>query len=230
VQYNGDALVQVDESKADDPPQAQVIAMSGKSCDSVKATAGTVVAGIDGFPLPGPGQPAAGAVKLGDLNPPATWQQVGAPADPCTVIGWDAFPAEVRNKRGTKPTRRPPERDSVYKAACRFESGSADVTFNEDKTTGSSLKIMIALVVWGDDASGMTVDPAKRRGAVARDYGGKPGIEAASTDSQGQPECVGLVKTSRGYWGVSVTNAAFPGTPACAISQSVVNAIVAKVP
>jgi hypothetical protein len=226
VQYSRDTMVKVDESKGDDPARNQVITVAAKTCDAAKTAADTVVGKIK---PPAASQPAAGAMKLGDLNPPPSWQDVGAPADPCTVIGWDAFPPEARNPKGTKPTRRPPEKDSVFKAACRFEAGGADVTVDKDKATGS-LKLLLALVVWGDDASGMSADPAKRPGSVAKDYGGKPGLEMASVDSQGNPECLGVVKTSRGNWGVSVTNAAFPGTQTCAISQSVMTAIAAKMP
>ncbi|MFC0106456.1 hypothetical protein [Kibdelosporangium aridum] len=228
VQYSPDTLVKVDEAKGSDIERTQVIEVTASSCEAANKAAETVVGRILEVKVPPAGQPAQGAIKLGDLNPPPSWQEVGAPADPCTVIGWDAFPPEARNPKNTKPTRRPPEKDSVFKAACRFEAGGADVTVEKDKPATQTTKVMLALVVWGDDASGMSADPAKRQGSVAKDYGGKPGLELSGTDSLGNPECLGVVKTAKGYWGVSVTNGAFPNTQACAISSAVLTAIAAK--
>ncbi|MCE7012137.1 hypothetical protein LWC34_56400 [Kibdelosporangium philippinense] len=228
VQYSADTMVKVDEAKGQEPARTQVIEVNAGTCEAANAAAETVVGRMLEVKVPPARQPAPGAVKLGDLNPPKSWQEVGAPADPCTVIGWEAFPPEARDSKGLKPTRRPPEKDSVFKAACRFEAGGAELTVDKDKGATSKLSVMIALIVWGDDASGMSADPAKRKGSVAKEYSGKPGLEEGGTSSNGDPECLGIVQTSKGYWGISVTNAAFPNVQPCAISNSVLTAIAAK--
>jgi hypothetical protein len=178
-------------------------------CNQIDALAEAAAGAI----APATGAPRPDAQALGDLNPPPTAESAGSPFDPCTVVGgWQAYPADVQ-----PPTPRPAVpltvgADNPFKVGCRFNAGD-----------------LYSSLVWGmPTQDGFTADPAARGdGAVAVQFGGRPGVEQTSTNSgNGEPTCYSAVQISQGIAAMVTT---LPDDP-CRVNRAVLEQVAQKVP
>ncbi len=191
-------------------PSVPVVEVIGE-CDQIDAISAAAAAAI---PPAAGGAPRENALALGDLDPPPTAESVGAPFDPCTVVGgWQPYPAEVQ-----PPTPRPAvpmtvRPDDPFKVGCKFNAGE-----------------MFSSLVWGlSTPDGLSADPATRRaGAVTAQFGGKPGVEESSTDeNSGAPTCYSAVQLSQG---IAAMVTSVPGFDPCAVNRAVLDQVAQKVP
>jgi hypothetical protein len=73
--------------------------------------------------LPAPLAPAPGALRLGSLEDHPVAGDVGAPFDPCTTVGWGAFPVAVRPPGlDPRPFPAPVDADAGFRVGCDFVS------------------------------------------------------------------------------------------------------------
>jgi hypothetical protein len=188
-------------------PITPVVQITGE-CDRIDAIA-TAAAGA--IAPPAGRAPREDALRLGDLDPPATAASVGAPFDPCTVVGgWQAYPADLQPATPRDPVPATVGPDDPFKVGCKFNAVP-----------------MFSLLAWGMPTGGFSADPAARRGAVARQYGGKPGVESVSTnETSGDPTCYSAVQLSQGIAAIVTT---LPGD-SCRVNRAVLEQIARKVP
>ena len=158
-------------------------------------------------------RPREDALVLGDLDPPPTAEGVGAPFDPCTVVGgWDAYPPEVQPAIPRPAVPMPVRPEDPFQVGCRFNAGE-----------------MFSSLVWGTPTDdGFSADPAARgAGAVAVEFAGRPGVEQTSTNAgNGQPTCYSAVQLTHGIAAVVTT---VPGDP-CRVNRAVLEQVAGKVP
>jgi hypothetical protein len=191
-------------------PTVPVVEITGE-CDQIDAVA-TAAAGA--IAPPTGRAPREGAQVLGDLNPPPTAESTGAPFDPCTVVGgWQAYPAEVQPPTPRPAVPMPVDPDAAFEVGCKFNAGD-----------------MFSSLVWGvDTPNGLSTDPAKRRpGAVAAQFGGKPGVEEVSTnENSGEPTCYSAVRLANG---IAAMVTSVPSVDPCAVNRAVLEQVAQKVP
>jgi hypothetical protein len=189
-------------------PTVPVVEIVGE-CDQIDAIA-TAAAGAIG---PAGGHaPRQDAQALGDLDPPPTAASAGAPFDPCTVVGWAAYPADVQPATPRDPVPMTVRPEDPFEVGCKFNAGD-----------------MFSSLVWGmPTEDGFSADPSARRaGAVAAQYGGKPGVEEVSTnEANGQPTCYSAVQISQGIAAMVTT---LPADP-CRVNRAVLEQVAQKVP
>lgn len=177
-------------------------------CDRIDALATAAAGAI----APATGRARENALVLGDLDPPPTAESVGAPFDPCTVVGgWQAYPADVQPA---------PPRPAVPMTVRPIDPFEVGCTFNAGD--------MFSSLVWGmPTEDGFSADPAAPgRSAVATQYGGKPGVEETSTNAaNGEPTCYSAVQISRGIAAMVTT---LPGDP-CRVNRAVLEQVAQKV-
>jgi hypothetical protein len=190
-------------------PSIPVVEVVG-ACDQIDALATAAAGAIAPAPA---GEPGKDAVALGDLRPAPTAAGAGSPFDPCTVVGgWQAYPADLQPAGPPPAVPMDVRPDDPFKVGCKFNAGA-----------------MFSSLVWGmPTADGFTADPAARRGnAVARQYGGKPGVEETSTNkANGEPTCYSAVQISRGIAAMVTT---LPIDP-CRVNRAVLEQVAQKVP
>jgi hypothetical protein len=189
-------------------PSVPVVEVDAE-CDQIDALATAAAGAI----APAAGRPRENALVLGDLDPPPTPESVGAPFDPCTVVdGWQAYPPDVQPAapRPAVPMTVRPE--DPFKVGCAFNAGD-----------------LFSSLVWGTPTEdGFSADPAARgAGAVAVQYGGRPGVQQTSTNTgNGQPTCYSAVQISQGIAAMVTT---LPGDP-CRVNRAVLDQVAQKVP
>ncbi len=190
-------------------PSIPVVEVVG-DCDRIDALATAAAGAIAPATADAP---RADARALGDLDPPPTAESVGSPFDPCTVVGgWQAYPADVQPAEPGSGEPVVPGSDDPFKIACKFNAGD-----------------MFSLLAWGTPTSdGFSADPAARRaGAVAARYAGKPGVEEVSTNAgNGAPTCYSAVQIAQGIAAVVTTLSSDP----CRVNRAVLEQIAQKVP
>jgi hypothetical protein len=191
------------------PPSIPVVEVVGE-CDQIDAIA-TAAAGA--IAPAHAGAPRDNALALGDLDPPPTAESTGSPFDPCTVVdGWQAYPADVQPDSPRPAVPMDVRPDDPFKVGCKFNAGD-----------------MFSSLVWGlPTEDGFSADPAARRaGAVAKQYAGKPGVEEVSTNkANGEPTCYSAVQISQGIAAMVTT---LPGDP-CRVNRAVLEQVAQKVP
>ncbi|WP_345606993.1 hypothetical protein [Pseudonocardia adelaidensis] len=190
-------------------PTVPVVEVVGE-CDRIDAIA-TAAAGAVGPPAGH--APRRDAQALGDLDPPPTAASAGAPFDPCTIAeGWRAYPDDVQPPTPRDPVPMTVRPQDPFKVGCKFNAGD-----------------MFSSLVWGlPTADGFSADPSQRNaGAVAAQFGGKPGVEETSTNAaNGQPTCYSAVQISHGIAAMVTT---LPAEP-CRVNRAVLEQVARKVP
>ncbi len=200
-----DVILQGNPDLAPDVPVVEIVG----ECEQVDALAEAAAGAIT--PAAG-GAPREDAVALGDLDPPPTPDSVGAPFDPCTVVGgWQAYPAQVQPATPRQPVPMPVGSDDPFAVGCKFNAGD-----------------MFSSLVWGmPSEDGFSADPAARPNGVATQFGGRPGAEEPSTnEASGEPSCYSAVQLSRGIAAMVTT---VPGDP-CAVNRAVLDQVAQRVP
>lgn len=163
--------------------------------------------------LPAPRDPAVGALELGSLEGFPTADEVGAPFDPCTTIGWSAYPVEVR-PRGLdpRPFPSPIEADTLYRVGCDYASDA-----------------LASIVSWGPSNGAYSIDPAVRAGVPAR-FGGRPGLEHRASPAAGEaPLCLSTMQIGNGLASV-ITLARATRADLCAVNRGVLETLAPLVP
>lgn len=167
-------------------------------------------------------------ITLGDLDPRVDAKTVGAPFDPCQ-LGWQAFPAEVRPAKDTKPRLRAPSADDVFKTGCRYDNGETVQTNKDPAGKPTQGKNFIALVVWAAPGQ-MKTAQSEQAGSQPHTFGSKPGlIKAGTNKSSNEPACTGIIPLANGTAAISITNGRFAGDT-CAIVKAVGEVIAGKTP
>lgn len=213
---------------------AGAIAVTGAAC----TTAGSPVPSAEALsalatPQPAPTaaappatstQDTRGAITLGDLDPRADANSVGAPFDPCG-IGWQAFPADVRPPGDKKPALRPPGERDGFAVGCRYDN-SDSIRLDSDSNQVGVPQHFIAIVAWGTELSAA---PADHPGSTPTAFAGKPGVLIPGKAPNGENRCTALVALNHGVGAVGVTNGRFP-IDTCSIATSVATAIASRTP
>ncbi len=184
------------------------VSVSAPDCDTARAHATQIVS-----MLPPAATPAVGALPLGSLEDFPMAEDVGAPFDPCTTVGWSAYPADVRPP-GIDPQAFPAPIDSgvLYRVGCDYTSDA-----------------VTSVVSWGPPNAGYSVDPAARTG-VATEFGGRPGLEDRPAVAPGQaPLCLSTMQIGNGLAGV-ITQARASQVDLCAVNRGVLEALAPLVP
>lgn len=186
----------------------ETLAVTAPACDAARTGVDRAAAA-----LPGPLPAAAGALALGSLEDLPTADDVGAPFDPCTTIGWSAFPAEVRPPGvDPHPFPSPVEADTLYRVGCDYASDA-----------------LVSVVSWGPAAGAYSVDPAARPGVATR-FGDRPGLEHRAAPAPGQAAlCLSTMQLGNGLAGV-VTLARETQADLCAVNRAVLEALAPRVP
>lgn len=167
-------------------------------------------------------------IVLGDLDPRVDAKTVGAPYDPCQ-LGWQAFPAEVRPEKDTKPRLRAPSADDVFKTGCRYDNGETVSTNKDPNGKPTQGKNFITLVVWAAPGQ-MKTAQSEQAGSQPHTFGGKAGlIKSGTNKSSNEPTCTGIIPLANGTAAISITNGRFPGDT-CAIVKHVGEVIAGKTP
>lgn len=183
----------------------EAVTVSAADCDLARGHATRIVSS-----LPPAATPAAGALRLGSLEDFPQAADVGAPFDPCSTVGWSAYPAQVRPP-GIDPQPFPaPVEDGVrYRVGCDYTSDA-----------------VTSVVSWGPPS---TVDPAARTG-VGTQFGGRPGLEDRPAVAAGQPPlCLSTMQIGNGLAGVS-TQARDTTVDLCAVNRGVLETLAPLVP
>jgi hypothetical protein len=188
------------------PPEVPAVEITG-DCDQVDALADAAARAL----VPAPhGPPGEQPLALGDLNPPPTAESTGAPFDPCTVVGWQDYPADVQPSTPRQPVPMDVRPEDPFAVGCKFNAGE-----------------MHSLLVWGMPDKTFSADPTARRGAAPAQFGGRPGAQELSTNgSNGAPDCYSAVQLARGIAAMSTT---MPGDP-CAVNRAVLDRVAQRVP
>lgn len=163
--------------------------------------------------LPGPRDPAVGALALGSLEGFPTADDVGAPFDPCSTIGWSAYPAEVRPPGlDPRPFPSPIEADTLYRVGCDYASDA-----------------LASIVSWGPANGAYSIDPAARPGVPAQ-FGGRPGLEHRAAPGAGEaPLCLSTMQIGNGLASV-ITLARDTEADLCAVNRGVLETLAPLVP
>lgn len=167
-------------------------------------------------------------ITLGELDPPSDAKSVGAPFDPCTVIGWTDLPTAVRPAADTTPSPHRPESGEDFILGCRFDNSGPTVT-DDHAAPGGETAAFTVTVLWGTTPP-LSLNPSSYPGATAVTVAGRAGVQRPSTDPHGHPRCTGLMPVTTGVAGATVTNARFPRTDPCTVVTAALTAIAAKVP
>lgn len=184
------------------------VTVSAPDCALARGHAGRIVAA-----LPPAATPAAGALRLGSLEDFPQAPDVGAPFDPCSTVGWSAYPAQVRPPGiDPRPFPAPIDTDVLYRVGCDYTSDAVS-----------------SVVSWGPANAGYTADPAARTG-VATQFGGRPGLEDRPAVAPGQPPlCLSTMQIGNGLAGV-LTQAGETQLDLCAVNRGVLEALAPLVP
>ncbi|GAA1255135.1 hypothetical protein GCM10009609_18020 [Pseudonocardia aurantiaca] len=178
------------------------------SCDQVQRVAEAAAQAL-GTPA-APITPVGGALALGDLDPPPSPEQVGAPFDPCTIVGWDGYPQELRPTQPKIAAAMPVTPQSGYSVGCSFNTGP-----------------MFSSLVWGTPQGAFSADPAARPGAAAAQFSGKPGVEQRGTLERGEPLCYSAVQLATG---IAAMSTVLPSGDPCAVNRPILEQVAARVP
>lgn len=186
----------------------ETLAVTAPDCAAARA-GGDRVLGT----LPAPMPPAAGALALGSLEGFPVADDVGAPFDPCTTIGWSVFPTEVRPAGvDPHPSPSPIDASTLYRVGCDYASDA-----------------LSSIVSWGPANGAFSIDPAARPGVVTQ-FGGRPGLEHRAAPGAGQaPLCLSAMQIGNGLAGV-ITLARETQADLCAVNRGVLEALASLVP
>lgn len=184
------------------------VTVTAPDCDAARGHAEQIVA-----TLPPPITPAVGALALGSLEGHPVAADVGAPFDPCSTVGWSAFPAAVRPPGvDPRPFPSPVGADTLYRVGCDFDSDA-----------------VTSVVGWGPAAGGFSIDPAVRPGVATR-FAGRPGLEDRTVSGPGEPPlCLSTMQLANGLAAV-ITLARETDADLCAVNRSVLEALAPLVP
>ncbi len=161
------------------------------------------------------------AVRLGDLNPPPDAATVGAPYDPCTVLGWDDFPTEVR-PQAPRPRQPSPRAPSTFDIACAWIA-SGRITLSADGSSSGASGTFNTWVVWGKD---MNAHPPN---STPTQFGPAQGSLVPDHTSEGTPMCTGFAALAAGgVAGVSTVNGTAPHVDTCGLVTDLLTRIVTK--
>lgn len=153
------------------------------------------------------------ATKLGNLDPPPTVDEVGAPYDPCRVVTWNDFPPDVRPRtikpRRPRPAKPAPGSDS--KIGCVFDGSSAGHADTEPA-------LFTAYVAWG----ALELHP---EGSKPQKIDGADGSVTTATTTKGTPLCRGVVALADGVAGVSLINGRTDPAMTCEIVTTLLTRI-----
>lgn len=185
----------------------ETLAVTAADCAAARA-GGDAVLGT----LPAPVRPAAGALALGSLEDFPVAEDVGAPFDPCTTIGWSVYPPEVR-PAGVDPQGFPSPIDAgtLYRVGCDYASDA-----------------LASIVSWGPANGAYSVDPAARPGVVTQ-FGGRPGLEHRAAPAGQAPLCLSTMQIGNGLASV-ITLARETQIDLCAVNRGVLEALAPRVP
>lgn len=172
--------------------------------------------------------PGPTVITLGELDPPSDTGSVGAPFDPCTVIGWTDLPTAVRPAADTKPSPHQSENGEDFILGCRFDNSGPTVT-DDHAAPGGETAVFTVTVLWGTTPP-MSLNPSSYPGATATTVAGRAGVQRPSTDPHGHPMCTGLMPVTTGVAGATVTNSRFPHADPCTVAAAALTAIATKVP
>jgi hypothetical protein len=186
----------------------ETLAVTAADCTAARAGGDLVLGSV-----PAPRAPAPGALALGSLEGFPTADDVGAPFDPCTTIGWSAFPAEVRPAGvDPHPFPSPIEADTLYRVGCDYASDA-----------------LASILSWGPANGAYSADPAVRPGVATR-FGGRPGLEHRAAPAAGQaPLCLSTMQIGNGLASV-ITLARATRADLCAVNRGVLEALAPRVP
>ncbi|MHA6783550.1 hypothetical protein ACVGOW_21555 [Pseudonocardia saturnea] len=185
----------------------ETLAVTAPDCAAARA-GGDRVLGT----LPAPVPPAAGALALGSLEDFPVADDVGAPFDPCSTIGWGVYPPEVR-PTGVDPHPFPSPIDAgtLYRVGCDYASDA-----------------LASIVSWGPTNGAYSIDPAARPG-VATQFGGRPGLEHRAAAAGQAPLCLSTMQIGNGLASV-ITLARETQADLCAVNRGVLEALAPQVP
>lgn len=184
----------------------ETLAVSAVDCSTARDLAETIEA-----TLPGPATAQTGAFALGSLEGFPIAADVGAPFDPCTTVGWSAYPADVRPEGiDPHPFPSPIEAATPYRVGCDYTSDA-----------------IASVLSWGPADGGYSADPAERPGTATR-FAGRPGLEDRSGPGQA-PLCLSTMQIGNGLAGV-ITVARSSQTDPCAVNRGVLETLASLVP
>lgn len=186
----------------------EVLRIVVPSCDQ-QPVVGRMVPALHVKPRPAPRHPK---LRLG-VRTGVLAKAAGAPFDPCTIIGWGAFPkSDAPGRRPVHPTRF--DDSSLLKVGCSFHSEAA--------TT---------LVGWGDAGEDEIREHDTFTEAKPVTIAGRKVLRASGKDGNGKPNCAEAVLTDHGFVGVS-TSALGSGsrTEPCTLDRKLIEKLVPKLP
>lgn len=186
----------------------EVVSVSAGDCDTARAHAELIVA-----TLPPPATSAEGALELGSLENHPAAADVGAPFDPCTTIGWSAFPAAVRPPGiDPRPFPSPVDAAALYRVGCDYDSDA-----------------ITSILSWGPVNGTYSIDPAVRPG-VATLFADRPGLENRAAPAPGaQPLCLSTMQLGNGLASI-ITLGRATDADLCAVNRGVLEALAPLVP
>ena len=187
-----------------------------------------------------PPDPSALALAVPESLPPVEpagpdAAAVGAPFDPCRIVGWADFPASVRSDDPRNvPTVMAREADDVYATGCRFNNSSeATIVLcgppgcPDDAPRYDIGDLFIGNVLWGEDIN-LDPDHAPHPNRAASIRGHRaliiPGTNEAADNA---PSCGISFQLPRGVGAVTITDGRF-GTDPCTIARIVAAAVITR--
>ncbi len=147
-------------------------------------------------------QPVA---TLGDLNPPASAAELGAPFDPCTVVGWGDFPEQARG--AAEPTSEPKEPGAPYEIACGWEGPN------------------YTLVAWGTEPD-FAFDESERPNRQPVEIDGTPAVQYPGMTENQVPRCESRMRLPNGVAGVVTVAYSHPAP--CEVNTALLRVIASK--
>jgi hypothetical protein len=158
-------------------------------------------------------KPGRGALRLGDLNPPSTSEEVGAPFNPCTVVGWNDFPANVREAEPIEP----------YLAELNTKSSNVQTgcVFHGEQT--------VTTVGWGrNDLATLMKDQSFAKGGTTATVSGRDAVKFDERLDNGKQACTQFVSASKGVIAISTVQN-YSTVNACQVNDALLPKIVTAV-
>jgi hypothetical protein len=187
-------------------PSVETMTIEVSPCDGVQQLTALAERAVQLVP---PARENPDAQPLGDLDPPPSAQEVGAPFDPCTAVGWAGYPRHLRPDPPDDPVPELVGSASPYLVGCQFDNGELQ-----------------SLLVWGMPGGHFTADPAARSGSTSTWFGDQRGVEHSTTRPGGDPHCYSAIQLANG---IAAMDTSLPGGDPCSVNRGVLTLLAGAV-